>query len=130
MTLDITQTVYIKVLEGNTRALDELKKLGVKVSIDDFGVGYSSLAYLKRLPADILKIDKTFTKGIGEDVEDVAIVRMVIELAHTLGMKVIADGVESEEQATLLAEMGCDMAQGFYVSRPLPSEEVPDFLAG
>ena len=129
LSLDITETVYIKVLEGNTGAVDELKRLGAKISIDDFGVGYSSLAYLKRLPADVLKIDKSFVKGLGEDMEDTAIVGMVIELAHMLGMAVIAEGVESKGQAVLLGDMGCDMAQGFYFAEPLPPGEASEFLA-
>ncbi|HVF01880.1 MAG TPA: EAL domain-containing protein, partial [Rubrobacteraceae bacterium] len=129
LSLDITETIYIKVLEGNTAALDGLKRLGVCISIDDFGVGYSSLAYLKRLPADVLKMDKSFIEGIGVDEEDTAIVRMIIDLAHTLGMKVIAEGVESEGQAEQLKEMGCDFGQGYYFARPLPSEAVPKFLA-
>jgi len=129
LTLDVTETVYIKVLEGNTTALDGLKKAGVRLSIDDFGVGYSSLSYLKRLPADVLKIDKSFVAGVGGDIEDMAIVRMVIELAHTLGMEVVAEGVESEEQAASLREMGCDMAQGYHLAKPLLPEEVPEFLA-
>jgi diguanylate cyclase (GGDEF)-like protein/PAS domain S-box-containing protein len=127
--LDITETVYIEALEGNTQALDELRSLGVCISIDDFGTGYSSLAYLKRLPANALKIDKSFVKGLGEDLEDTAIVGMVIELAHTLGMEAIAEGVESEGQATLLKEMGCDMAQGYHFSMPLPPEEIPALLS-
>jgi diguanylate cyclase (GGDEF)-like protein len=127
--LDITETVYIKALEGNTQALDELRSLGVSISIDDFGTGYSSLAYLKRLPANALKIDKSFVKGLGEDLEDTAIVGMVRELAHTLGMEAIAEGVESEAQATLLKEIGCDMAQGYHFSKPLPPEEIPALLS-
>jgi EAL domain-containing protein (putative c-di-GMP-specific phosphodiesterase class I) len=129
LSLDITETVYVKALEGNTATLYRLRAMGVKISIDDFGMGYSSLAYLKRLPADALKIDKSFVKGLGEDVEDTAIVRMVIELAHTLGMEVIAEGVEDWGQAALLEEMGCDFGQGYYLSKPLPAEEVPAFLA-
>jgi EAL domain-containing protein (putative c-di-GMP-specific phosphodiesterase class I) len=119
----------VRALAGNTATLARLRDLEAKISIDDFGVGYSSLAYLKRLPADSLKIDKSFVQGLGEDVEDTAIVRMIIELAHTLGLEVIAEGVETEEQAQQLKEMGCDMAQGFYFSKPLPPEEIPALLS-
>jgi EAL domain-containing protein (putative c-di-GMP-specific phosphodiesterase class I) len=129
LSLDITETEYIKALERNNPTLDGLKRLGIGVSIDDFGVGYSSLSYLKRLPADAIKIDKSFVRGLGEEVEDTAIVRMMIELAHTLGMKIIAEGVETEEQVALLEQMGCDMGQGYHFARPLPPEKVPEFLA-
>jgi diguanylate cyclase (GGDEF)-like protein/PAS domain S-box-containing protein len=127
--LDITETVYIGALDANTAALDRLKALGIRISLDDFGSGYSSLSYLKRLPADILKIDKSFTKGFGVEVEDTAIVQTVVDLAHILGMEVVAEGVEIEEQETLLKEMGCDFAQGYFFSRPLPPETVPTFLS-
>ncbi len=130
LNLDVTETAYIKVLEGNTAALNRLKELGVRVSVDDFGVGYSSLSYLKRLPADTLKIDKSFVMGLGANIEDTALVGMVVDLAHTLGMEVVAEGVESEEQVTLLREMGCDFAQGFYFSKPLSPESVPGLLGG
>jgi EAL domain-containing protein (putative c-di-GMP-specific phosphodiesterase class I) len=120
--LDVTETVYVKVLAGNMAILDRLRDLGVRFSIDDFGTGYSSLSYLKRLPADVIKIDQSFVKNLGEDVEDMAVVRMIIELAHTLDLEVIAEGVETEEQADLLKEMGCDLAQGYHFSRPLPPE--------
>jgi EAL domain-containing protein (putative c-di-GMP-specific phosphodiesterase class I) len=129
LSLDITESLYIEALESNIAGLDELKRLGVRLSIDDFGVGYSSLSYLKRLPADTLKIDKSFVKGVGENAEDTAIVRMVIELAQTLGMMVVAEGVESEGQAEQLKEMGCDLGQGYYFSKPLPLEAVSKFLA-
>jgi EAL domain-containing protein (putative c-di-GMP-specific phosphodiesterase class I) len=129
LTLDVTETIYVRALAGNTETLNRLRDLGARISIDDFGVGYSSLAYLKRLPADALKIDKSFVRGLGEDVEDTAIVHMIIELAHTLGVEVIAEGVESERQATLLKEMGCDMAQGYHFSKPLPPEEIPALLS-
>jgi diguanylate cyclase (GGDEF)-like protein/PAS domain S-box-containing protein len=128
LTLDITETIYVRALETNTAALDRLRAMGVRISIDDFGTGYSSLSYLKRLPAEAIKIDKSFVKGLGEDVEDTAIVHMIIELAHTLGMEVIAEGVETEEQAELLRGMGCNMAQGVYFSKPLPAEAAPEFL--
>jgi diguanylate cyclase (GGDEF)-like protein/PAS domain S-box-containing protein len=129
LSLDITETVYIEALKGHTAALNKIKRIGVRFSIDDFGTGYSSLAYLKRLPVDILKIDKSFIKGIGEDIEDKAIVQMIIELAHTLGMEVVAEGVESEEQAEQLKEMGCDRGQGIYFSKPLSPKEASRFLA-
>jgi diguanylate cyclase (GGDEF)-like protein/PAS domain S-box-containing protein len=126
--LDITETLYITVLEGNTEALDDLRRMGVRISIDDFGMGYSSLAYLKRLPAGTLKIDKSFVAGLGQDVEDTAIVQMTINLAHTLGMRIIAEGVESKEQAEQLREMGCDLGQGYYFAEPLSPEALPEFL--
>ena len=97
MSLDITETVYISALDANTAALDRLKALGIRISIDDFGAGYSSLSYLKRLPADVLKIDKSFVRGLGLEVEDTAIVQAIVDLAHILGMEVVAEGVELEE---------------------------------
>src|ERR671912_98387 len=124
LTLDVTETVYVKVLAANTAMLDRLRALGVRFSIDDFGTGYSSLSYLRRLPADAIKIDKSFVKGVGDNVEETAVGRMVIKLAHTLGLEVIAEGGETEEQATLLKEMGCDFAQGYHFSKPLPPEAV------
>jgi EAL domain-containing protein (putative c-di-GMP-specific phosphodiesterase class I) len=114
------ETLYITVLEGNTAALDDLRRMGVCISIDDFGMGYSSLSYLKRLPVDTLKVDRSFVAGMGEDAEDTAIVRMIIKLSHTLGMRIIAEGVESEEQAEQLRQMGCDLGQGFHFAEPLP----------
>ena len=129
LVLDVTETVYVGALEGNTAALSRLREMGVGISIDDFGIGYSSLAYLKRLPADALKIDKSFVEGLGSDIEDTAIVGMVIDLAHTLGMEVVAEGVETEEQAVLLEEMGCDFGQGYHFSRPLPPEATSELLS-
>jgi diguanylate cyclase (GGDEF)-like protein len=129
LSLDVTETAYVSTLEQNTAVLDRLKAMGVEISIDDFGTIYSSLSYLKRLPANAIKIDKSFVKGLGGEVEDTAIVRMIIGLAHTLGMEVIAEGVESEEQARLLKEMGCDFAQGYYFAQPLPPEEIPALLS-
>jgi EAL domain-containing protein (putative c-di-GMP-specific phosphodiesterase class I) len=128
LSLDITESAFIDSLEGDALVLERIENLGVGICIDDFGTGYSSLSYLKRLPADVLKIDKSFVEGLGENVADTAIAGMVVELAHTLGMKVIAEGVESEEQEALLEEMGCDMAQGFHFERPLPDEAAAEFL--
>ena len=128
LSLDVTETAYIKALEGNSAILDELKRIGVRMSIDDFGTGYSSLSYLKRLPADALKIDRSFIKALGESVEDTAILQMIVDLAHAFGMEVAAEGVESEGQAEQLKEMGCDLAQGYHFTKPLPTEAVPEFL--
>jgi EAL domain-containing protein (putative c-di-GMP-specific phosphodiesterase class I) len=110
LSLDVTESSFIDALNGDAPVLRRIEELGVSVCIDDFGVGYSSLTYLKRLSADALKLDKSFIKGLGENVEDTAIVGMVVELAHTLGMKVIAEGVETNGQVALLEKLGCDMA--------------------
>ena len=126
--LDITETAYISAAADHESNLDNLKGLGVGISIDDFGMGYSSLSYLKRLPADTLKVDKSFVAGLGEDVQDTAIVQMVIDLAHKFGMEIVAEGVENKKQAEQLKEMGCDMAQGYYFARPLPPEALSEFL--
>ena len=92
-------------------------------------MGYSSLSYLKRLPADTLKIDKSFIRGLGEDEKSTVIIQMIADLARTLGMEIVAEGVESEEQAERLREMGCDLAQGYHFAEPLPREAVSGFLA-
>jgi diguanylate cyclase (GGDEF)-like protein/PAS domain S-box-containing protein len=126
--LDVTESAFIDAFEGNALVLERIENLGVGVCIDDFGTGYSSLSYLKRLPADVLKIDKSFIKGLEENDEDTAIAGMVIELAHTLGMKVIAEGVETDGQGAILEEMGCDMAQGFHFESPLPPEAISEIL--
>ena len=128
LSLDVTETAFIDALEENSLALERIRALGVRISIDDFGMGYSSLSYLKRLPADARKIDRSFLVGLGEDARDTALVRMVIDVGHTLGMRVIAEGVEEWAQAALLAETGCDMAQGYHFSGPLPPEQVTGFL--
>jgi EAL domain-containing protein (putative c-di-GMP-specific phosphodiesterase class I) len=127
--LEITETVFIKAATNQSQIFERLKGLGVRLSIDDFGVGYSSLSYLKRLPADILKVDKSFIKGLGGNVEDTAIVQMVVELAHTLGMETVGEGVESEEQVEQLREMGCDFGQGYYLAKPLSLEDGARFLS-
>jgi EAL domain-containing protein (putative c-di-GMP-specific phosphodiesterase class I) len=128
LSLDVTESAFINALEGNALVLQRIENLGVGICIDDFGTRYSSLCYLKRLPANVLKIDKTFIKGLGETDEDTAIVRMVIDLAHTLRMKVIAEGVETARQGAILEEMGCDMAQGFYFERAVPPGAVSELL--
>jgi diguanylate cyclase (GGDEF)-like protein/PAS domain S-box-containing protein len=116
------------------RTLRNLKRIGVQLAIDDFGLGYSSLSYLKRFPVDFLKIDRSFIAGLkrepnGGSTKDTEIVKGMIELTHALGLKVIAEGVENAEQLTRLRQMKCDLAQGNYFSEPLPSEELAVILA-
>ena len=127
--LEVTETVVVTATKDARGALlHSLRGMEVRMAIDDFGVGYSSLSYLKHLPMDSLKIDKSFMSGFGEDIENTTIVRTIIELAHAFGLMAIVEGVETAEQAALLQEMGCDMGQGFYFARPLPSEDVPALL--
>jgi EAL domain-containing protein (putative c-di-GMP-specific phosphodiesterase class I) len=113
-----------------TANLTELRSLGVRVSIDDFGTGYSSLGYLKRLPIDAIKIDRAFVSGIASNGSDRAIVEAVVRLSHALGLTVVAEGVEDEQQLVELARLGCDAAQGFHLARPLEPARVLDLITG
>ena len=122
LTLEITESILMEDARTNADTLERLKALGVGLAIDDFGTGYSSLSYLKRLPVDYLKVDKSFVANMGHDSQDGLLVSGVIYLAHGLGLKVIAEGVERSEQLAQLRKMGCDMAQGYYFSRPLAVE--------
>ncbi len=127
--LEITEGTLLKDTEMLETIFGELKALGVRLAIDDFGREYSSLSYLKRLPVDVLKIDRLFLESLGEDQANTTIVEAVISLAHSLGLEVTGEGVESAEQLELLRGMGCDFAQGYHLARPLPSEEVAPLLA-
>ena len=102
--------------------------MGIVLSIDDFGTGYSSLAYIKQLPVNELKIDKSFVMGMSVGENDAVIVRSTIDLAHNLGFKVVAEGVEDEATYHMLAKLGCDVAQGYYISRPLPPGDVEAWI--
>jgi diguanylate cyclase (GGDEF)-like protein len=124
LVLEITESALMRDPAYALRTLSELKSLGVSLAIDDYGTGYSSLAHLKRLPVDELKIDKSFVLTLSAaSTDDIVIVRSTIELGHNMGLKVIAEGVESAEAWDILKSLGCDMAQGYFVSPPLPSEE-------
>jgi EAL domain-containing protein (putative c-di-GMP-specific phosphodiesterase class I) len=118
----------MKNAESAVRTLGELKAMGVKIAIDDFGTGYSSLGYLKRLPIDTLKIDRSFVCDVTTDPDDAALVMAIITLAHNLRLKVIAEGVDTEEQLKFLHLLRCDEWQGYLFSRPLPVEAFEDLL--
>jgi len=126
--LEITETVVMHDAPTTLAKLEALKALGVQLAIDDFGTGYSSLGYLKRFPVDTLKIDRSFVKGIGQNVEDSAIVRAVITVAKSLGLAVTAEGIESADQLEQLRSLGCDHGQGYYFAKPMPSDRVPALL--
>lgn len=126
--LEITESILMKNADTDIEALQALSAMGMRFAIDDFGTGYSSLTYLKRFPIDILKIDKAFVRDITTDADDAAIVSAIITMAHSLGIKTVAEGVESREQLELLREQGCDFAQGYYFSPPLPGEEIEHLL--
>ncbi|WP_151632607.1 bifunctional diguanylate cyclase/phosphodiesterase [Noviherbaspirillum aerium] len=120
--LEITETVLMRDVDNSLAILRKLKELGVRISIDDFGTGYSSLNYLKRFPVDTLKIDRSFVHDIATDQDDAAIVKAVISLAHILNLRVVAEGVEEEDQRRFLMENGCDEVQGFYFGGPVEAE--------
>jgi diguanylate cyclase len=126
--LEITESVIIQHSEEAIARFQALDDMGVRISIDDFGTGYSSLSYLKRLAIHQLKIDQSFVRDISSDPDDAAIVSAIIAIAHSLGLEVVAEGVETAEQLAFLKSLGCDAAQGYYFSKPLPGEEFTQLL--
>jgi EAL domain-containing protein (putative c-di-GMP-specific phosphodiesterase class I) len=126
--VELTESVLMADPERANGMLQQLHAMGVRISIDDFGTGYSSLSYLKRFPAQALKIDRSFIRGLPADDDDVAITQAVIAMAHSLGLQVVAEGVETAEQLAMLRDLGCDEAQGFHLHRPLPAEELSALL--
>jgi EAL domain-containing protein (putative c-di-GMP-specific phosphodiesterase class I) len=128
LALEITETALMEAGAQARDDLAELRSLGVSIGLDDFGTGYSSLGYIKRFPLDFLKIDRCFVAGLGQNPEDDAIVDAVISLARSLGLKAVAEGVESSAQMLRLSALGCDRMQGFLLGRPMPAAEMDDLL--
>jgi EAL domain-containing protein (putative c-di-GMP-specific phosphodiesterase class I) len=128
LTLELTEGVVVNDPALAAERLGELRALGVKISVDDFGTGYSSLTYLKGLPVDEVKIDKAFVDGIVHDLADGAVVRAVVDIAHTLGLRVVAEGVEQEEQHQMLARFGVDEVQGYLHARPMAALDMAQWL--
>lgn len=125
---EITEGVIMQSVVKNIELLIELKRLGVSIALDDFGTGYSSLSYLKRLPIDVLKIDKSFVDGIGVDEKSEYIAESIIKLSHSLNLRVVAEGVETKEQLGYLNKMKCDVAQGYYFSKPEKFEVIKEMI--
>ena len=127
--LEIIETIAMGDAEKSGQVLAQLKALGVRLSIDDFGTGYSSLGRLRRIPVDTLKIDRAFIMNMDSDSESREIVRIIITLAHNLGLKVVAEGTETEAHINLLKQLNCEMAQGYYFSRPADEQAMLKLLA-
>ena len=126
--LELTESIMIRDADATLDTVRRLKALGVKLSVDDFGTGYSSLAYLKRFSVDKLKVDQSFVRDLATDPEDAAIVRAIIQMAHSLKLKTIAEGVENEEQGKLLRDYQCDEVQGYWLARPMPPDELAAYI--
>ncbi len=126
--IEITESAIMEKNQETTAVIKELQTLGVQIQIDDFGVGYSSLSYLSNFPIDALKIDQSFVNQITANGNQSKIVKAIINLAHGLGIEVIAEGVETENQLQQLRTMGCEYGQGYLISKPIGPEKIPSFL--
>jgi diguanylate cyclase (GGDEF)-like protein/PAS domain S-box-containing protein len=126
--LELTESILMQNIETTITKLQELKDIGIRISLDDFGTGYSSLSYLKRIPIDTIKIDRSFINDIDKKTDSAEITKAIIAMAHSLNLKVVAEGVETEKQLAFLIENRCDLVQGFYISPPLPKDAIIQFL--
>lgn len=126
--LEITESVLMEDMDSAVRLLEQLHDLGIRISIDDFGTGYSSLYYLKKLPIDCLKIDRCFIRDIPDNSDDVALAKAIVAMSHNMGLSVIAEGVETEDQLTFLRTIGCDATQGYLISKPVPHTQATRLL--
>ena len=121
---ELTENIVMQDLDAVANDLRELNRLGVSVAIDDFGTGYSSLSYIKKLPVQRIKVDQSFVRNMTQDPNDAAIVRAIITLGASLGLEVVAEGVETQRQLQCLQEAGCALAQGFLLGRPAPAADI------
>jgi EAL domain-containing protein (putative c-di-GMP-specific phosphodiesterase class I) len=126
--LEITESAVMRDLDISLRVLASLKELGVRLALDDFGLGHSSLIYLKQLPVTTLKVDRAFVSGVATNPDDRAIVAAVVAMAHSLGLEVVAEGVETPEQLSAIRALGCDTIQGYLYSKPVAAEEAAVLL--
>ena len=128
LTLEITESLFIGDSPEAIAWLGDIRELGISLSIDDFGTGFSSLSYLKDIPADFVKIDRSFIIGLTENSEDRAMVKAIVSLAHAMGFQTVVEGIETVEQLDFLKPLGCGYVQGFYYSKPLSADEFSEFL--
>ena len=126
--VEITETMLMQDVEAAEHTVRRFAELGVRLAIDDFGTGYSSLNYLKRFPINTVKVDRSFVMDLPGNPDDLAITRAVVAMAHQLNMEVVAEGVETPEQLACLAEEGCEYAQGYLFSKPVPLSQVQDMV--
>jgi EAL domain-containing protein (putative c-di-GMP-specific phosphodiesterase class I) len=129
MVVEITESTAMTHPERTQRILTELHDAGLQLAIDDFGTGYSSLSRLKHLPVDVLKIDRSFVSHVDEDAANANMVRAMIDLADNLGMRALAEGIETEAELAFLVEHGCPLGQGYHLGRPMPASTIPAFVA-
>ena len=129
LAIEITESVLVDEAHAPVTVLNRMRDYGLVLMLDDFGTGYSGLSYLRRFPLDALKIDRSFIDGLGADEEDSAIVTAIIGMARTLGLTVVAEGVENREQLALLMQLDCDRAQGFLFAPPVPAESIEHMIA-
>ena len=129
LTMEITECQWMEDSEENGAVMRELRAMGVRFAVDDFGKGYSSMSYLRRLPVDFLKIDRSFVAGLGENPASTVLVEAMVTMAHTLGLEAVGEGVETADQLEQLERIGCDIVQGYHLARPLLGEAVDLLLA-
>lgn len=128
LSIEVTESAVMQDVDAAMSTLLELNQLGLSIAIDDYGTGYSSLAQIKRLPVSELKIDKSFVLAIDSQKDDLTIVRSTIEMGHSLGLRLVAEGVENRASAELLSKLGCDFLQGYWIAKPMPADELPGWL--